>query len=217
MLDLGSTFNEVSLEARTVKSDGYLYHYSLERYDRLLSLEAQGGDVDLKLENMRAEFRHTTNRYSEKINFLFAPAPLDKIAGYYNGENPFWTSGAKLYEYRVRIKNLDDMPGTLSEELWHTALLNAVEWYDDKDRRAEWFSAIAILRKMQGSIITNNRDLVTQAERYAPLTASQYSLMQSNPEWDDVKLKYAATVPHVALAPPDGIIVYDIIREVTVR
>jgi hypothetical protein len=189
--------------------DVKLYHYSKSFYDQLKTLNAQSQKV--KTDEVKNHFEI----YGDHISFLFERAPLDIIGKIYKGtSNTLWVPGSIIYEYQVSAKLIDFNKYDIVESPTQTDLFYNPKYDNLSD--FDWHALMDNEKKNLRESGHNKRTFLLIAKRYTGLTRNYYALLPTRPNWDNLKLKYAPTVPHVMLYPKSGIIEYESYRNVLI-
>lgn len=178
-----------------------LYHYSKEQYDHLLTREAQGLKSSVQEEKS----------YSKHISFFFERPPLDIIGDIFGDGHHTWVNGNKLYEYIVDTSDIGKFEYSIVEFPEKTAIL-----YDTSLTDAQYYSQIEKVTKEKGYKGSGSRDLEKAVHPLLGTTRAAYANMRRHPNFEELKKKYAATVPHVMIYPKSGQIDYRRVSQVTV-
>lgn len=182
-----------------------LYHYSVEEFDKLKSL-------NLRRHEDKSEIHHSDHKkvysYGNHISFLFEPIPND-IALVTHNEYSFWKSGKKLYEHVVDASSLPlDIPYYITETPEKIKLLYVEQdWskvkgnpqlIDEFKRQIEEMEArLGYKGKGRAAFIKAAQGLSKDIKKYFQ---AAYKLALKHPS-DDIFDKYAACVPHAMLYP----------------
>lgn len=172
----------------------FLYHYNHQRFKELKSRRAQNKEI-----KMPSHYKDNKFDYNDSISFFFEPLPLDVLPKLYKGEHPFYKPESMVYEYRISIQDLNNSPWTVVEHPEKTELL-----YDDSISDSKYYKEMARIEKEQGYNGNNWRELAKIKNRFKGLTLKYYKLLPSRPNFEEIKTKYAPTVPHVMTYPIGG-------------
>lgn len=187
-----------------------LYHYSSVANGMYRRLQTKR--ITFSLKEPQKGDTYGLN-YNDHISLFFERVPLDIIANVFGGENDFWKSGHKLYEYEIDINDI---------ELGSFVVVEMPElmkfYYDDNINDEDY---IKIKHDMQFMRYTKD-ELVAFCKRYQNgATREKYKELgiriNSVRESSEIKKKYAPAVPHVLVFPKFGIIKYRHITEVIVK
>ncbi len=194
----------------------YLYHYSKERYDVLKTRLAQSivTDEEKQAGILRAKETYRLAPYYEHISFFLEPIPLDILGAIYGKNHHTWYPGNELYEYKIDINKLGVFKFELVESPEATKF-----YYDPKNDSLtleEYYKELYKLRLRLNEIGYDKQSLIKVCSSMLGLTRSCYLQIPSRPNWNEIKDKYAATVPHVMLYPKTGIVKYESITKVKV-
>lgn len=172
-----------------------LYHYSKERFSRLETKgyqETGHGSKGLSFTNLP---------YNCHISFFTEPLSLGVVSAAFNGEHAFWKPGAVLYRHEVNVK--DCFPGIFkiveSEEITNY-------YYDDSIDldAAAWDEFVLKNLVKLGYIGKKEVELNRAIDKLKGATDRAYRKLPERPNYESLKGKYAATVPHVMLYPENG-------------
>lgn len=194
-----------------------LYHYSLAKYDRLLSRRAQGITLS-ETEQKRAEKDLKTyflmGHYNDHISFFFEPVPLDIMGALYGKDHPVWKPGQTLYEYTIPFDTLPEGPYSVVETPLCQAFLYGEAYQKLPDH--EWFKQRYEEQRKAGEVGTNHSVLKKQVYTYQGKTRDFFIRATQRKEFADYRLKYAANVPHLMLYPESGCVDYASVKTVKV-
>lgn len=176
------------------------FHYNPKKYDTLLTKELQGVVSPEEAEQGRvaAEFRGDPGPYYEHVSFLLHPAPLDFIGAVFPPEHHTWGMGKELVEHVVELDDLDIYAWRIVEGPVSMFFLEHIPWHDNPWYKRAWFGARNVARKLFREEGTDLRSLKKALSKIHPdTTRDSYAALLSRPDYDDIKDKYAATVPHL--------------------
>lgn len=182
-----------------------IYHYSKEKYDKLLTLEKQRNITpEERVKAMKAMVQGDhAGMYFEHISFFIDPLPLDVIAGIFGGMHPVWQTGTNLFQYVVETSLLPRFKYEVVESPEKTEL-----YYDDNISTEEYYRRLKQLNKEKGYVGNGSTALTTACKPLVGRTREFYQQLSNRSNFDELKNKYAATVPHLMLYPDSGIIHY---------
>lgn len=197
-------------------TDFVLYHYSKEKFSKLLTREAQGVVSDKEKEKWLklAEEQLRPGGYHQHVSFFIEPVPLDIIGQIFGEQHAFWYPGNVIYEHQIKASTLPRFKYEFVETPYATEL-----YYDPKSDNLSVEEYYKLLDKGQRKLKErgdNIRDFVEVAERLKGLTRECYINLPSRPNWESIKDKYAATVPHVMVYPQSGVIKVSSAKQVVV-
>ena len=172
----------------------YIYHYSKEKYPELRTLEAQG---------THARPQKAPETYGKHISFFLDPIPKDIIGLLYGAFHAVWFPGNKLWEYKVDVSALGDFTYEIVESPEKTKL-----YYDDSLSIPEYHKKLAEVIKKCNYSGSGKKELERAATPLLHKTREYFIKASKYRNFDEIKKKYAATVPHVMAYPSTGIVRY---------
>lgn len=186
-----------------------LYHYSKEKHPLLLTLEKQNKITKEERKQEEKNFveeckKHGYIRpgyYFEHISFFFEPPPLDIISNIFPKDHPVWKKNNTLYEYIVDSRTINSFKYEVAEFPEKTKI-----YYDDKISDKNYHKLIKDIIISNNYIGKNSEELEVASEKFLNNTRSFFEQIKEQPNYDEIKYKYAATVPHVMLYPILGTI-----------
>lgn len=197
-----------------------LYHYSKEKYNTLLTLEKQGAITKEEREKEENSFIEHSKKagylrpgyYFEHISFLFEPPPLENMSTIFPPDHSVWIKGITLYEYVV---DTDKIKGFQYEVVESPEKTNI--YYDDDLSISQYYRKLKEIIERNKYIGKSNKDLEEIGKRFVGTTTDFFNQIKDRPNYEEIKYKYAATVPHVMLYPYLGQIKPDRISKVKVQ
>jgi len=198
-----------------------LYHYATTKLTELKTLEKQGA-VDAKLRADARDWYNTFKRdygvirpgmYYQHISFFFEPIPLN-IPSYFKSTHDVWVKGKILHEHVVE----SDSVGVFGYEIAEPPV--KTELYYDESLSVEGYHKKLTEMYATGDYMGNGSAELEQA--YAKLQlqgkAEEYfKLLPSRPNYDQIGMKYAATVPHLMLYPATGVVDVQSSRKIVLK
>lgn len=187
----------------------YLYHYSKEKYNKILTKRRQKvlSKDEIKDDEEGAKFRDDVGLYCDHISLFFDPIPLDIIADLFNNEHPFWYKGNELYQYKVNTKYFEtNITYKVLESPESVSFLDKTGWEEDDDWKYKWFRERNQLMDKLGQRGHSRADLEKQCQRFFGTTRDYYKKAVNRSDFEENKTLYAASVPHIAVYPISGII-----------
>lgn len=189
-----------------------LYHYSKNLFDELKTLKASGVSHSRPLGNNHPDL----GNYNEHISFFFEPIPYDILGSIFKRKfNDVWYTGSQLYEYIVKVSEMPEFKYRVVESPTITNM-----YYDphyDNLNKEEYIQLVRQTQLKMKEIGFNKKDFISIANKYIGLTRQCYIDLPNRPNWDKIKNKYAATVPHVMIYPQKGIIEYSSYKKITIN
>ena len=205
--------------------DRYLYHYSLEKYDHLLTLEEQWNQrikiptkEELEAAKSPDKERYEEYSYAEHLSFLLDPLPVDLVARFRGGNNKLYNAKS-CWEYKIDIAVFKD-----NIKFYHIAENDVNNfffyhlWLDFEfpGKRFLYFKTKNLVDKMVGNAGYDYLSLRTAVFKYKGRTRQAYrELIESEDfEWVKSRGMYAPTVPHLMAYPKIGIIEYADVKKI---
>ena len=90
-------------------------------------------------------------------------------------------------------------------------------YYDDDLTIPQYYRLLKEINETNKYIGKSNKDLEAIGERFVGTTTEFFKQIKNRPNYDEIKYKYAATVPHVMLYPHLGQIKPEKISKVKVQ
>lgn len=174
----------------------YLYHYSRDLYKDLRTREKQAVVSEGQAQNKLPS-------YDKHISFFLEPIPLDILPDIHKNQHPFYVAGNEVYEYRVPTVNLGTMTYHLTESPEKTKAL-----YDTTIDDDEYYRIMDEVNKANKYIGDNVRDLESLIDKFEGTTRNAFIKLPCYPNYEEIKNKYAPTVPHFMIYPKSGIVRY---------
>lgn len=191
-----------------------LYHYAAQRFDVLKTRREQG--VLTKQQIAEAETHAKAydriGAYCDHISFFFERVPLDIQGGVYGKDHPVWFPGNKLFEYELPLVGLPDFSYEVVETPKKTEL-----YYDESLTIPAYKNKLRLLNQKEGYQGSGYKELIKALRPLEGSTRECIAKANSYPNWDEIKDKYAANVPHVMIYPKGGKIYFAKVREVVVQ
>jgi hypothetical protein len=217
---------EVALEADQYGlKDNYLYHYSLEKYECLLTLEEQWNrkikvptKEDLDYNTQRKVFRYDEFPYSQHLSFLLDPLPVDIIAKFKGGNNKLYNAKS-CWEYKIDIAAFKDNINyyMLAENDVNNFFAYNL-WLDVEfpGKHFMYFKTRDLINKLAGNIGYDYLSLRSAVFKYKGRTREAFKELTESDEFEWVKTKgmYAPTVPHLMAYPKIGVIEYADVKKI---
>ena len=182
----------------------FLYHYSAEKHSVLKSIEKQNKlthEDKEKWDKLAREFGRM-GAYYQHISFFFEPIPLDIISKVFSGQHPVWYSGNVLYEHKVSIDDLGEFSYELVESPEVTELYYNPRYDNYSDK--EWIKLKNKITQENGYTSNTPEELINAISKNIGSVRDAYIQLPHRLNFQDIKLKYAATVPHLMIYPKSG-------------
>lgn len=185
-----------------------LYHYSKDRFSILKTLEKQRKIKSDEVHKAHEDFLDFEKKYGiqrpgyyyEHISFFFEKIPLN-LYKYFPKDHSVWVKGNSLYEYTVDSKSIKHFGYELVETPEKIKL-----YYNNDITLDEYFKRMGMLYERERYIGKDN-DMFEKVVKYNKLAEVQnnyFILLKDRPNYNEIKDKYAATVPHVMIYPVLG-------------
>lgn len=195
----------------------YLYHYSKVRYDTLLSRELQLPtltEVEREKGIKDAKEVWAPGPYFKHISFFTEEVPFEILGTIFGKEHHAWYPGAKLFEYKIDISTLSSFTFRLAESELCQEMLSATKYANLPD--GDWFELRYRRQVKAGEIGTTLSQLKKVILDNQGKTRQAYLKIRSQPNWEQIKMKYAASVPHLMVYFERGELSVKEVRRVTV-
>lgn len=183
-----------------------LFHYSKDLFDKLLTREKQGNVIKIKQES------YLPGNYNQHISFFFDPIPFYLISKIYGKDHPVWFPGNKLYQYVVDSSTIGNFKYHIVETPEKTQLV-----LDDSISEEDYKKIYPELAKKNFYLGTNNSELEKGSKKFINKTREYFLEANKKPNWEQVKNKYAAYIPHVMLYPDSGEVTISEVNTVKIR
>lgn len=188
-----------------------LFHYSVERYGTLKTREKQGTVTEEDRQKDIQEHQDYYNKmgidrpgfYFEHISFFFERPPLERMSKVFPSGHDFWFKGNRVFEHIVDSSSIGSFDFEIVEFPEKYDL-----YYNDNIDTATYVVKLKEATESLGYIGKGNKalELAVVNNKLLNKTGHYYDLLKSRPNFDKIKNKYAATVPHVMLYPSTGIV-----------
>lgn len=181
-----------------------LYHYSDTQFDVLKTRALTGTITPEMIKQGKEDMAVYKNPgpYYDHISFFFERPPIDKMSKVFGKDHPFWYPGHEVYEHIVDIDSLPAMKYLLTESPEVTKVFYDPQ-YDNLSYQ-EYFELIYRIRIKNKEIGSSVRDLRSVIKSMKGETERNYMMLRNRPNFDDIKNKYAASVPHLMIYPVGG-------------
>lgn len=191
-----------------------LYHYSKQHYSELRTLEKQRpiSQEEKKKALQETLIHHSPGFYYEHISFFFDPVPYDILGKIYGKDHRIWYSGNQIFQYEINLDALGKFAYEIVESPEKIKIL-----YDETLSDDDYEVELNKLMVKHNYIGEGKKELIEASKHLIGTTRSSYLKVQSYPNWNEIKSKYAACVPHVMIYPDKGIVKYNAVKEVTIK
>lgn len=202
----------------------FLYHYSKEIRQTLLSKSASGvmKPIEIKLARLEARRKpYDALPYCDHISFFFEPIPASLLPKLFGKDHPVWVSGNKLYEHIVDVDDLPQViPYHVVESKKKTALYDQFvidnHWEeDDPDLLHQWQILEDQKTREWGEKGNRRSELIKQISAHQGTIADNFREAVTRDDFEWNRNKYAANVPHLMLYPPQGAVKVFKVKAVT--
>lgn len=194
-----------------------LYHYAAAKHPILKTrmLSSPPTPTEIKKAEERTKVNLDPGTYYEHISFFFEPVPLDLVGKTFGKDHPFWYPGHEIYEHTIPIDTLPDFKYRIVETPLANELFYKTDWDKEVDM-AEYFKKLYDVQKQHGEIGESRSTFISTAQHLKGTVRKAYEELPKRPNWEELKSKYAATVPHVMLYPKGGEVIVAEIKAVKV-
>lgn len=189
-----------------------LYHYSKEQYDVLKTKELTTpiSKEDRHKAIERALFTKDPGPYYQHISFFFEPAPLDILGRIFGKDHHFWFPGNEIFEYEVDISKLPPFTYRIVESKICQDEFYSLDYGDDDNFDAvRYYRVLDALQRKAHEKGHGMADFLKGRKAQLGQIRKMYEKLPKRPNWEEIRGKYAATVPHVMLYPTGGLIHID--------
>lgn len=186
-----------------------LFHYSTNNYAVLktrkkqnnLTPEERERGVKEHADNYKLTGIDSPGYYFEHISFFFERPPIDRMSKVFPSGHPFWFKGNRIFEHVVNSETIGQFDFEVVEFPEKTEIYYGIASDEEYHRQ------LKALTESHGYIGKNNAALESAVDCNALIgkTGEYYDLMKTRPNFDEIKSKYAPTVPHVMIYPWSGI------------
>lgn len=199
----------------------FLFHYSNNKYPILKTLEKQKHITKDERHKEHDEYIAFKKKYKifrpgyyyEHISFFLSPVP-ENITDYFPKDHYIWFKGNTVYEHKVELTSKIHFGYEIVEFPEKTKLM-----YDESLSDEMYF-------KLMSDLYLNNRYIDKGYEKFLSIIKDKelikaqneyFSKLKDRPNYDEIKYKYAATVPHVMLYPLTGTLNVKSVKEMTLK
>ena len=194
----------------------YIYHYSTELYENLLTREEQNkrglnvlSQEDKIDQDNKAKFRSRKYPYYKELSFMIDKLPFDIILkGGFDPDHKVYKSGNAVYCYYVDVEKLPKMYWQLIESPVDSFMSKIffinVNWY-----KKIFFRIKSLLKQIQRYETDDMDRLNIVIDKFKGTYPSSYTKWINSKEFEKQKHMYAASIPHIQLYPSNGEIKFD--------
>jgi len=199
--------------------DMKLYHYAAQKHEVLKTVEVRSKISKTKqadaFEDMK--IHKDPGTYLQHISFFLESVPLDVVGRVFGKDHPFWYPGHDIFEHVVSLDRMSDFKYRIVESPLANKMFYDTDWdeLDDNDKLV-FFRKLAEAQKAAGEIGKGASQFHNAAIKLIGSTRRAFEELPKQPNWDEIKKQYAATVPHVMLYPEGGEVKVDEIHEVKI-
>ena len=136
--------------------------------------------------------------YNKHISFFFDPIDPMVVDQVYGKFHHFWAHGATVYEHVVDSRQIGKFNYHITETPEKIEIL-----YDDSISTKRYYELLEQINKTNHYLGTE-REFDQAAKKFVGQTSKYQKKVHTYPNWNDIKNKYAACVPHVMLYPDKG-------------
>ena len=182
-----------------------LYHYSATQYPVLQTVENRQVDTHNYSKYLAyAKQTGDIGGYHQHLSFFIEPVPVD-IWRFYPTDHPVWAKGTKLFLHHIYLE--DAFPGgyKFTETPLHQ---KRVKGLPDELSDAELIAFKKALYKEQYNEGEMGTSFIQCATKIRELTKNGmyhwYLKLKNSVNYEEVKYKYAANIPHLMMYPASG-------------
>jgi len=181
-----------------------LYHYAHEKFPQLETLHYR---------QVKKEGVHASADYGKHISFFFDPLDPIVLDQVYGDHHAFWKHGAQIWEHECDSHAFGDFTYYIAETPEKLELF--YEYHANKITLNQYYRRLdPILKAHQYE--GNQHQLDHAAAKFVGHTSRYQRDAHRYPNWEEVKNKYAACVPHVMLYPQLGFTPVRYTRQITI-
>lgn len=196
-----------------------LYHYSKEKRPMLLTLERQNKVSASERVKEEKEYVKACKLYGyirpgyyfEHISFFFERPPLENMSSFYGPGHQVWYKGNELYEHVVDSSKIGSFLYEIVESPEKTEI-----YYNNSLSDKEYFERLGSLMNKNLYVGKNNALLEEALKPLLGTTEEYFKLLKTRSNFEEIRNKYAATVPHLMVYPIVGQIKPSTITKVTI-
>lgn len=179
-----------------------LYHYATQHFPQLETLKFQ----------KRNEKRKgvTDSNYANHISFFFDPLDPIVLNEVYGSFHHFWKEGAVVWEHVCESHHFGDFDYHIVETPEKMKIL-----YDDSLSDDMYYRKLDLIHK-EHHYLGNQSEFDVAARKFVGHTSKYQKRAPTYKNWEDIKTKYAATVPHVMLYPNKGFVKVESAGQITI-
>jgi len=179
----------------------FIYHYSDKRFDVLKSRAAQKGPISVPASDLR--------HYDNHISFFVEPIPYDILPSLHHHQHAFYKDGKEVYQYKIPTNNLKDFYFELVESPEKTEL-----FYDETLSDELYYVRLKAAYDEKGYVGTTVRELEHCVKMFQGKTREFFKQVPKRKNYDEIKTKYAPTVPHLMVYLKHGVVEYSEVKKV---
>lgn len=189
-----------------------LYHYSQVKRDVLKTLRMSGSEIVVsdRFDPYQPLTAYHPGAYVDHISFFLERPPIENLGAVFKEGHSVWYKGSVVFEHVIETRDDNKFKYVVVETPERTDHYYD-DSYDDSDDMAWHADELKILKKF-GYIGGGSSQLERATDHLHGETLRAYQKLRGRPNFEQIRLKYAATVPHVMLYPDSGEVA---VREVT--
>ena len=197
-----------------------LYHYSAQKHAVLKTkrITQPHTPESLKVLERQAHDMYSIGTYIDHISFFFDPIPSMLVSKLFGMKHRAWFKGNVLYEHVVEVDSLRrpfnyDVVETPTE----LTILDETVWaHDNIDFFRQYMRCSARRKLTSGEQGNDYTAFAAQVEKYQGTTEHYFRAAAKRHDWDENRIKYAASVPHAMIYPIAGKIHHQSVNRITV-
>lgn len=181
-----------------------LYHYSQVKREVLKTLRMSGSEIVVsdRFDPYQPLTAYHPGAYVDHISFFLERPPIESLASVFKEGHSVWYKGNVVFEHVIETRDDNKFEFVVVETPERTDHYYD-ELYGDGDDEAWRAKELEILKKF-GYIGEGSRSLERATDHLKGETLRAYQKLRGRPNFEQIRLKYAATVPHVMLYPDSG-------------
>ena len=199
----------------------YLYHYSTERFEEIITREEQSkrgfnilSDQEKKDLDKKANYRSSKHPYYKELSFMIDRLPFDIIlSANFSTNHKVYRKGNLIYEYKIRLEDLPQMYWQIVESPTDN-LLSKLPWFENNLYKKSFFKIKSLLKKLQKYESNDMERLKEVVEEFEGTYPMYYKKWINSKKFNYQKNMYAASIPHVQLYPLSGNIKIDNVQKI---
>ena len=181
-----------------------LYHYSKNKFSVLKTLRKQKDLSQEEIEKGKTEAKEnfSPGPYYDHVSFFFERPPIESLGSIFEKDHHTWVTGNRLYEHIVDSEDLKDIVYCFVETPLALEMFYGAKY--DSLSITEYLRLLKKRREDSGELGKDVKKMEHKAIELSGLTSACYQDIRKRPNWNELKNKYAATVPHLMIYSEKG-------------